>query len=75
MTSAPGHRTSQHLVETEAYRRIMSGMAPETLAAFAQQLLEWLREAYPGAAPMTLKTVEDHIRDTWHRRHDLIRGG
>jgi len=75
MTSTPGRRTSQRLVETEAYRRIMSGMAPETLAEFAQQLSDWLREAYPGAAPMTLDTVEDQIRETWHRRHDMIRGG
>jgi len=53
----------------------MPGMAPETLVEFAQQLLEWLREAYPDAAPMTLNTVEDQIRETWHRRHDMIRGG
>lgn len=75
MTSAPGHRTSLRLVEAEAYRRIMSGRAPETLAEFAQQLLDWLREAYPGAAPMTPNTVEGQIRETWHRRHDMIRGG
>lgn len=75
MTDAPGHRASQHLVEREAYRRIMSGSAPETLDDFAQQLLDWLREAHPGATPMTLNAVENQIRETWHRRHELIRGG
>jgi hypothetical protein len=75
MTNAPGHRTSLHLVEGEAYRRIMSGIAPDTLAEFAQQLLEWLREAYPSAAPMTQHSIEDQIRETWHRRHEMIRGG
>ena len=75
MTSVPGDRTTQHLIESEAYRRIMSGKAPDTLSEFAQQLLDWLRETYPGATPMTLTTVEDQIRATWHRRHEMIRGG
>ena len=35
MNSAPGHKASQHLIEDEAYRRIMSGEAPETLSDFA----------------------------------------
>jgi hypothetical protein len=73
--SVPGHKASQHLIEREAYRRIMSGELPERLDQFAQQLLEWLREKYPAASPMTLDIVEDQIRETWHRRHDLIRGG
>lgn len=75
MTSAPGHRTSQHLIEGEAYRRIMSGKAPDTIAEFAQQLLDWLRQSYPNTAQMTRNTVENQIRETWHRRHDMIRGG
>ncbi len=75
MTHAQGHRTSRQLVEGEAYRRIMSGELPETLDEFARQLLDWVRETHPGAAPMTLNTVEDQIRETWHRRHEMIRGG
>lgn len=74
MTS-PGHKKSARLVEGEAYRRIMAGEAPETLAEFAQQLFEWLVASYPAASPMTRTAVEDQIRDTWHRRHDLIQGG
>ena len=75
MITAPGHKTSQHLIEGEAYRRIMSGAAPETLAEFAQQLLDWFREGYPGASPITLNTIEHWIRETWHRRHEMVRGG
>jgi hypothetical protein len=70
----PGHQTALRMVEGEAYRRIMSGMAPDTLGEFAHQLLDWLREAYPGAATVTQHHVEDQIRETWHRRHELIRG-
>jgi hypothetical protein len=72
--NTPGHQTSLHMIEGEAYRRIMSGMAPDTLGQFAQQLLDWLREAHPGS-PVSQHDVENQIRETWHRRHELIRGG
>jgi hypothetical protein len=75
MNAAPGHRTSEHLITGEAFRRIMAGEAPETLDDFAQQLLEWFQETYPAASPLTRNAVEEQIRDTWHRRHDMIRGG
>ena len=75
MKSIPGHRTSEHLIEAEAYRRIMSGAAPETLDDFARQLSDWFRNMYPTASPLAPNAVEEQIRDTWHRRHDLIRGG
>jgi hypothetical protein len=75
MTGIPGHKKSQHLIEGEAYRRIMSGEAPETLPQFAQQLLDWLRGTHPEASPVTLTAIEDDIRETWHRRHEMIRGG
>jgi len=75
MSGVPGHRTAQHLIEGEAYRRIMAGEAPQTLSEFAQQLSEWFTATYPAAMPVAPHTIEDQIRDTWHRRHDLIRGG
>jgi hypothetical protein len=75
MTTSQGQKKSQHLIEAEAYRRIMSGEAPATRVEFAQQLLDWLRQSYPEASPTTLATVENQIHETWHRRHDLIRGG
>jgi len=65
----------QRLIEREAYRRIMAGEAPETLGELTQQILNWFRETHPGTQAITLKKVEDQIRDTWHRRHELIRGG
>ena len=75
MTSRPGHKASQHIIGHEAYRRIMSGHAPETLGEFARQIVEWFQETYPGASPITPDVVEDQIRETWHRRHEMIRGG
>lgn len=75
MTTPPGHKRSQQLIEAEAYRRIMSGEVPTTLAVFAQQLLDWFRESYPEAPFITQTTVENKIHETWHRRHDMIRGG
>jgi hypothetical protein len=70
-----GHRTALHLIETEAYRRIMAGEAPATLDAFAQQLLEWLGTSHPDCAPVTPSAVEKQISETWHHRHELVQGG
>jgi hypothetical protein len=36
MNGTSGHKISQHLIEGEAYRRIMSGETPETLSDFAR---------------------------------------
>jgi hypothetical protein len=69
-----GHRALQRLAEGEAFRRIMAGELPSTLDEFARELAAWLRAQHPDATPTT-KTVEDWIRETWHRRHELIRGG
>ena len=75
MMTSSGHKKLQHLIEAEAYRRIMAGEAPATLVVFAQQLLDWLRQSYPDASPTTPAMVENQIRETWHRRHDMIHGG
>jgi hypothetical protein len=74
MTSAPGHKRSRHLIEAEAYRRVMSGELPQTLGEFAHQVLDWFRQTHADASPITLETIENQIRETWHRRHELIRG-
>lgn len=75
MTALPGHKQSRRLVEHEAYRRIMTGQAPERLSQLAQEILGWFRETHAGAPAMTLNEVEDHIREIWRRRHEFIRGG
>jgi hypothetical protein len=75
MSASPGHKRLERLLEAEAYRRIMAGEAPATLGEFAQQLLDWLRASHPDAPPMTLTAIEQRIRETWDRRHELIRGG
>lgn len=75
MTSDPGRKKLQRLVEGEAYRRIMAGEAPATLNEFAVQLCDWLKEAFPAAPAIMPAAIENQIRDTWHHRHELIRGG
>jgi hypothetical protein len=68
----PGRRTARRLVENEAYRRITTGEVPETVSEFAAQLSAWFKDAYPIAPPMPASVVEEAIRDTWHRRHEII---
>lgn len=68
----PGRRKARRLFEAEAYRRIASGKAPETLSTFAGELVAWFKDTYPAAAAPPVSFVEDAIRDTWHRRHEEI---
>ena len=75
MINPLGRKKALKAVEAEAYRQVMSGMAPATLAEFAMRLKDWLRVAFPDAPPLTPATIERQIADTWHRRHELIRGG
>ena len=63
----------QRQIEREAYRRITAGEAPETLGELAGQILSWLKQVHPENQA-TLKMVEEEIRDTWHRRHELSHG-
>jgi hypothetical protein len=67
-TGAPGRRTSRHLVEPEAKRRIAAGDIPKSLAEFARSLSGWLSENHPTAAPMTEKTIENRLRQLWRER-------
>ena len=69
---APSRRMARRILQEEAYRRIMTGDMPERLSEFVARLSAWLRDAYPTAAPMPEPLVEDAIRDTWHRRHEMI---
>ncbi len=66
------HRMAPRILEHEAYRRIMVGDIPETLSEFAVQLSAWLKDAYPAAASVSARSVEETIRKTWHRRHETI---
>jgi len=50
----------------------MTGNAPETLSAFAAQLSAWFKDAYPAGPAAPVSFVEGAIRDTWHRRHEVI---
>lgn len=70
--TAPGQRITRRIFAHEAYRRIMAGDLPETLSEFAEQLSAWFKEAYPAAPVVPAGLVEEMIRDTWHRRHEMI---
>lgn len=68
----PGRRMARRIFEAEAYRRIITGKAPETLSAFAAQLYTWFKTTYPTAPALPSSFIEAAIRDTWHRRHEVI---
>lgn len=68
----PGHRTAKRLFASEAYRRIAAGNAPETLSEFVVQLSAWFEDTYPAAPAVSVSFIEAAIRDTWHRRHEII---
>lgn len=65
-------RTARRIFAGEAYRQIVAGDLPETLSEFAAQLSAWFKETNPAAPPVPAKIIEETIRDTWHRRHELI---
>lgn len=68
----PGRRMARRIFADEAYRRIVAGDAAETLSEFAAQLSAWFADTYPAAPAVPLRFVEAAIRDTWHRRHEMI---
>jgi hypothetical protein len=65
-TGMPGRRTSKHLVELEAQRRLDSREFPQTLTEFSRQLEAWLRENHPQAPSMTAKTISNALRQMWN---------
>ena len=71
-TARPGRRMAKRIFEIEAYRRIVAGGAPETLSELAAQLSAWFKDTYPAAPVVQASFVEAAIRDTWHRRHEVI---
>ncbi len=70
--AASGRQTARRLVEVEAYRRIMAGDLPDTLSEFAGQLCAWLEKTHPATPELPASAIEDALRETWHRRHDMI---
>jgi len=44
----------------------------EPLSEFAAQLSAWFKDTYPVAPAVSASFVEAAIRDTWHRRHEVI---
>jgi hypothetical protein len=67
----PGRPSSKHLYRAEAERRIAQGDYPDTLAAFVRQLVDWLKQAHPKAAPGGESAIENAIRDIWQKRVEI----
>ena len=65
-TGAPGRPSSRHLVKPMAQRKLDDGYRPKNLAVFSKELAKELSIAFPGAAPMTAKTIGNVIRELWH---------
>jgi len=38
----------------------------------AGQLSAWFKDSYPTAPAVSAKFIENAIRDTWHRRHEIV---
>ena len=68
----PGRRMARRIFQSEAYRRIVAGYAPETLSEFAGQLSVWFKDSHPTAPAMSAEFIEEAIRNTWNRRHEMI---
>jgi hypothetical protein len=73
--TAIGHKRARHLIEGEAFRRIMAGQVPPSLDAFARDLSLWLAQTHPDAGSVTADRIASQIHDTWGKRHEMIRGG
>jgi hypothetical protein len=37
-----------------------------------QQLSAWSKDTYPAAPAVPERFIEEAIRNTWHRRHEMI---
>ncbi|MBF0561000.1 MAG: hypothetical protein HQL37_03070 [Alphaproteobacteria bacterium] len=66
-TGAPGKPSSMHLVEAEFERRCAAGTLAPTLKEQARLLEDWFRRQYPETQPVTAKTIENRLRDTFRR--------
>jgi hypothetical protein len=64
-TGAPGKPSSAHLVKNELERRGETGQIESNLEKQAKSLAEWLKEKHPNAPPMTVRTIENQIRDLY----------
>jgi hypothetical protein len=62
LTGVAGRPTSKHLVARQMELRAAKGLLSDKLRPEAQALLEWLKKEHPSAPRMTLKTIENALR-------------
>ena len=68
-TGAPGRPSSANLVWPEFRRRMRSGEVLNQIGKEATYLADWLKQTYPGAHPMTEKTIRNTIREEFNTYH------
>lgn len=67
-TGAPGRPSSAHLLKTEVERRRRANIVPpDTLEAYAKDLLEWLHREHPRAPPIKLRSAQNVLREAYRR--------
>jgi hypothetical protein len=64
-SGAPGRPSAMDLVEKEFQRRVAAGELKETLAAQSKVLAGWLQDNHPGEPPLTPKTIENKLRESY----------
>ena len=72
LVGKPGRRKAKRILEMEAYRRIAADAAPQTLSELTTQLSAWFNGTYPATPTVSASFIEAAVRETWHRRHEVI---
>ncbi len=68
-TGLPGRPTAAHLVRGEFLQRADHGSSERTLSAEARALRAWLEREHPGIPLPSHRTIENHIRADFRKRH------
>jgi hypothetical protein len=66
-TGLPGRPTIAHLIDQEFEKRAAAGNLADTLKVQAEELGDWARQTHPNLPTPTPRTIENHIRTSWHR--------
>jgi hypothetical protein len=71
-TGAPGRPSSMHLIEAEFEARCKRDEVAASLAEESRHLANWLKSNHPSAPPVTPKTIQNRLRETY-RQHKAAR--
>lgn len=74
-TGLAGRPTIKHLIEHQFRREAEAGVVAASLRAQAEHLLNWARETHPTAAPPSVTTIENHVRQLYWSHRGRSRKG